>query len=56
MTVRVSMEFPEDAFSALRTSPEGFVEEMRLAASVKWYEPWPVVAMQGSRSGWREPL
>ncbi len=38
MTVRVSMELPEDAFSALRTSPEDFVEEMRLAASVKWYE------------------
>ncbi len=38
MTVRVSMELPEDAFSALRTSPEAFVGQMRLAASVKWYE------------------
>jgi predicted HTH domain antitoxin len=38
MTVRVSVELPEDAFSALRTSPEDFVREMRLAAAVKWYE------------------
>ena len=38
MSVRVSVELPEDAFSALRTTPEGFVAEMRLAAAVKWYE------------------
>ena len=38
MSVRVSVELPEDAFSALRTTPEDFVKEMRLAASVKWYE------------------
>jgi hypothetical protein len=29
MSVRVSVELPEDAFSALRTTPEGFVAEMR---------------------------
>jgi hypothetical protein len=34
----MSVELPEDAFSALRTTPEGFVAEMRLAAAVKWYE------------------
>jgi predicted HTH domain antitoxin len=38
MSVRVSVDLPEDAFSALRTTPEGFVKEMRLAAAVKWYE------------------
>ena len=38
MSVRVSVELPEDAFSALRTTPEDFVKEMRLAAAVKWYE------------------
>jgi len=38
MSVRVSVELPEDAFSALRMTPEGFVKEMRLAAAVKWYE------------------
>ena len=38
MSVRVSVELPEEAFSVLRTTPEGFVKEMRLAAAVKWYE------------------
>jgi predicted HTH domain antitoxin len=38
MSVRVSVELPEHAFSALRMTPEGFVAEMRLAAAVKWYE------------------
>lgn len=38
MTVHISIELPEGAFSALRTNPETFVQEMRLAAAVKWYE------------------
>ncbi|MBR8839275.1 MAG: UPF0175 family protein [Stigonema ocellatum SAG 48.90 = DSM 106950] len=38
MTVQISIELPEGAFSALRISPEIFVQEMRLAAAVKWYE------------------
>ncbi len=38
MAVRVSVDLPEDAFSALRTTPEDFVREMRLAAAAKWYE------------------
>ncbi len=38
MTVQISIELPEGAFSALRISPETFVQEMRLAAAVKWYE------------------
>jgi hypothetical protein len=35
MGMRVSMELPEGAFSALRTTPEAFVKEMRLAAAAK---------------------
>ena len=38
MSVRVELDLPEDAFSALKTTPELFVRELRLAAAVKWYE------------------
>jgi len=33
----VTMELPEDVFSALRRSPDEFAQEMRLAASIHWY-------------------
>lgn len=35
--VIVTMEIPEEAFSALRESPTGFAAEMRFAAAVQWY-------------------
>ena len=38
MPTQVTIELPEGAFSALRSTPEEFVQEMRLAAAVKWYE------------------
>jgi predicted HTH domain antitoxin len=38
MSVQVTIELPEEAFSALRRTPEDFVREMRLASAVKWYE------------------
>ncbi len=38
MTVQIQIELPESVFSALRSNPDGFVQEMRLAAAVKWYE------------------
>jgi predicted HTH domain antitoxin len=37
-TVQVSIDLPREVLSALRQDPNGFVQEMRLAAAVKWYE------------------
>jgi predicted HTH domain antitoxin len=37
-TVRVTMELPRAALSALRKEPASFVADMRIAAAVKWYE------------------
>jgi predicted HTH domain antitoxin len=36
--VGVHLELPEDLFSALWRSPDEFVQEMRLAAAIHWYE------------------
>jgi predicted HTH domain antitoxin len=38
MSVHVTIELPDDAFSVVHTEPEAFVREMRIAAAVKWYE------------------
>jgi len=38
VATQIIIELPDDAFSLLRSSPEDFVKEMRLAASVKWFE------------------
>lgn len=34
---RVTLELPDEIFSALRKSPEDFVRELRLAAAIHWY-------------------
>ena len=38
MPVTVQFDLPEGVFSALRSTPEAFVSELRVAAAVKWYE------------------
>jgi len=34
----VSIQLPETVFTALHKEPNEFVQEMRIAAAVKWYE------------------
>lgn len=36
--VHMTIDMPEEALAALRTDPENFVRQLRLAAAVKWYE------------------
>lgn len=38
MSRQVVFDLPEGAFSAFRVEPAEFVQEMRLAAAVKWFE------------------
>lgn len=33
----VTLQFPEDVFSALRRSPQELAAELRLAAAIHWY-------------------
>lgn len=35
--VSVKIDLPEEAFSALRVSPDQFASELRFAAAVQWY-------------------
>ena len=35
---KVTLELPEEVFSALRRSPEEFARDLRLAAAIHWYE------------------
>jgi predicted HTH domain antitoxin len=37
MTI-LTLELPEEVFSALRRSPEEFGRELRLAAAIHWYQ------------------
>ena len=38
MPKTLTLELPDDVFSALRSSPDEFGRELRLAAAIKWYE------------------
>lgn len=35
--MNLTIDVPDEAFSALRETPERFVAELRFAAAVKWY-------------------
>lgn len=35
---KVTLDLPEEVFSALRRSPDEFVRELRLAAAIYWYQ------------------
>tara|TARA_Y100000588_G_C13741662_1_gene705855 strand:- start:84 stop:335 length:252 start_codon:yes stop_codon:yes gene_type:complete len=36
--IKVTLELPDEIFSALRRSPEEFIAELRLAEAIHWYE------------------
>jgi predicted HTH domain antitoxin len=38
MPEQLIIEVPDNAFSVLRVGPEDFVQEMKMAEIVKWYE------------------
>jgi predicted HTH domain antitoxin len=38
MSIQVIVDVPEVALSIVRSTPEKFAREFRLAAAVKWYE------------------
>ncbi len=36
--IKIQLNLPETAFSALRSTPDEFAQELLIAAVVKWYE------------------
>ena len=46
--VTVTFELPEGALSSVRKDPDHFVQELRLAAAVKWYEMGEVSQSQAA--------
>jgi len=45
----VTLELPDDVFSALRRSPQEFGSELRLAAAIHWYERGQVSQEKAAR-------
>ena len=52
--IHMTIDMPEEALAALRTDPENFTRELRLAAAVKWYEIRPSFSGQSCQN--RRPL
>ena len=48
MSVKVTIDVPEGAFSALRQSPAEFGEELKRAAVAKWYELGTISQSKGA--------
>lgn len=46
---KVTLELPEEVFSALRRSPEEFARDLRLAAAIHWYERGEVSQEKAAR-------
>ena len=46
---RVTLELPEEVFSALQRSPEEFARDLRLAAAIHWYERGEVSQEKAAR-------
>ncbi|MHB1034693.1 MAG: UPF0175 family protein [Pirellulales bacterium] len=44
----ITMDLPEEVFSALRRSPQEFAREMRLAAAMLWYSRGVVSQEKGA--------
>ena len=46
--IQIQLNLPESAFSALRSSPDEFAQELLIAAVVKWYEVGMVSQSKGA--------
>lgn len=46
---RLTVEIPEEAFAAMRRSPDEFAREMRLAAGMLWYARGDISQEEGAR-------
>lgn len=38
MVTTLAIELPEEVFSSLKRTPTEFVQQMRLASAIRWYE------------------
>ncbi len=46
---QITLEFPDDVFSAFRRSPEEFGRALRTAAAIHWYERGELSQEQAAR-------
>jgi predicted HTH domain antitoxin len=46
--IQIQLSLPESAFSALRSSPDEFAQELLIAAVIKWYEVGIVSQSKGA--------